>query len=108
KMPSMDTESQFKFLISCIKHSTAGKVNFSAVANELQIVSKAAAAKRYERLMKSHGVNPSGGNSATTADPDLTKGKGKAAPSPKTPKAVKTPKGAKKRKIDDNQDDDEE
>ena len=25
-MPSIDTESQFKFLIACIKHSQAGKV----------------------------------------------------------------------------------
>ncbi|EGS23900.1 uncharacterized protein CTHT_0006090 [Thermochaetoides thermophila DSM 1495] len=33
-------------------------VNFAAVAEELNIVSKAAAAKRYERLLKAHGINP--------------------------------------------------
>ncbi len=63
-MPPLDTESQFKFLISCIKHSSSGKVllfpswfslkkdpglmkcqqvDFVAVAKELDIVSKAAA-----------------------------------------------------------------
>lgn len=72
-MPAVDTEGQFKFLLSCIKHSTAGKVsdplsfthscrslhgsdsvqpstdatvpqvNFDNVAQELGIVSKAAA-----------------------------------------------------------------
>lgn len=66
-MPPLDTDSQFKFLISCIKHSNAGKVrhtrpctdariyashcranimpqiDFAQVANELDIVSKAAA-----------------------------------------------------------------
>ena len=60
--PVHDAETQFKFLISCIKHSTAGKVrptlhplpirdttdsssqvDFQAVATELEIVSKAAA-----------------------------------------------------------------
>ena len=70
-MPAIDTEAQFKFLLCCIKHSAAGKVsdplapvlsvaplqkpvlttdfgiapqvNFDNVAQELQIVSKAAA-----------------------------------------------------------------
>lgn len=61
--PANDTESQFKFLISCIKHSQGGKVwsltsalpcliilrfmlkqvNFGNVANECDIVSKGAA-----------------------------------------------------------------
>ncbi|KAI1084489.1 hypothetical protein F5B20DRAFT_568404 [Whalleya microplaca] len=63
-MPPLDTESQFKFLIACIKHSTAGKVDFGEVAKECEIVTKGAAAKRYERLMKAHGIAP--GSSSTS------------------------------------------
>ncbi|KAI1210580.1 uncharacterized protein F4807DRAFT_466961 [Annulohypoxylon truncatum] len=55
-MAPLDTDSQFKFLIACIKHSTAGKVDFNEVAKELSIITKGAAAKRYERLMKAHGI----------------------------------------------------
>ncbi|KAF2972323.1 hypothetical protein GQX73_g1350 [Xylaria multiplex] len=51
-----DTDSQFRFLISCIRHSTAGKVDFEEVRKECEIVSKGAAAKRYERLMKAHNI----------------------------------------------------
>ncbi|KAL7624403.1 hypothetical protein AAE478_005967 [Parahypoxylon ruwenzoriense] len=60
-MPPLDTESQFKFLIVCIKHSTNGKVDFARVAEECDIVTKGAAAKRYERLMKAHGITTNGG-----------------------------------------------
>ncbi|KAK0740659.1 hypothetical protein B0T18DRAFT_431931 [Schizothecium vesticola] len=56
--PINDAEAQFRFLISCIKHSVAGKVDFQAVATELEIVTKAAAAKRYERLLKAHDASP--------------------------------------------------
>lgn len=60
-MPALDVDSQFKFLIVCIKHSTAGKIDFTEVAKECEIVSKGAAAKRYERLMKAHGIGAAGG-----------------------------------------------
>ncbi|KAI0121516.1 hypothetical protein F4776DRAFT_631207 [Hypoxylon sp. NC0597] len=60
-MAPLDVDSQFKFLIVCIKHSTAGKVDFAEVAKECEIISKGAAAKRYERLMKAHGITTSGG-----------------------------------------------
>lgn len=97
-MAPPNTEDQFKFLIACIKHSTAGKVgkvheqgtlhgadlspyqiDFSQVATECEIVTKGAAsvhstvfsvafvltnvnsAKRYERLMKAHGIAGNGG-----------------------------------------------
>ncbi|KAL2018653.1 hypothetical protein VTK56DRAFT_556 [Thermocarpiscus australiensis] len=109
-MPSLDTEQQFKFLLSCIKHSAAGKVNFGAVAEELGIVSKAAAAKRYERLLKAHDINPS----ATTP----RKGGGKDSKEIKQEEA-KTEAAGKKRKrggggvksevtIKDDDDDEEE
>ncbi|KAI1471887.1 uncharacterized protein F4812DRAFT_197760 [Daldinia caldariorum] len=60
-MPALDIDSQFKFLIMCIKHSTAGKVDFTEVAKECEIVSKGAAAKRYERLLRAHGISATGG-----------------------------------------------
>ncbi|KAI0378363.1 hypothetical protein F5Y04DRAFT_283877 [Hypomontagnella monticulosa] len=60
-MPAQDIDSQFKFLIVCIKHSTGGRIDFVEVAKECDIVSKGAAAKRYERLMKAHGITTSGG-----------------------------------------------
>ncbi|KAG7285099.1 hypothetical protein NEMBOFW57_009719 [Staphylotrichum longicolle] len=84
-MPAIDTEAQFKFLLCCIKHSAAGKVNFDNVANELNIVSKAAAAKRYERLLKAHDINPN------------TPRKGKGAQNGDGDDDVKTP-ASKKRK----------
>ncbi|RFU33407.1 hypothetical protein B7463_g2930, partial [Scytalidium lignicola] len=59
-MAPASNEEQFKFLISCIRYSNNGKVDFSEVAKECSIVSKGAAAKRYERLMKAHGISPSG------------------------------------------------
>ncbi|KAI1403818.1 hypothetical protein F4819DRAFT_449842 [Hypoxylon fuscum] len=55
-MPSLDVDSQFRFLLMCIKHSNAGKVNFEEVAKECEIVTKGAAAKRYERLLKAHNI----------------------------------------------------
>ncbi|KAI1825220.1 hypothetical protein F4861DRAFT_538310 [Xylaria intraflava] len=51
-----DTDSQFRFLIACIRHSTAGRVDFEEVRKECGIVTKGAAAKRYERLMKAHNI----------------------------------------------------
>ncbi|KAI9883819.1 MAG: hypothetical protein M1823_004403 [Watsoniomyces obsoletus] len=56
---SRNNDEQFKFLISCIRHANNSKVDFAAVARECGIVSKGAAAKRYERMMKAHGISPS-------------------------------------------------
>ncbi|RYP69942.1 hypothetical protein DL771_005802 [Monosporascus sp. 5C6A] len=91
-MPPIDTESQFKFLIACIKHSQAGKVDFAAVANECEIVSKGAAAKRYERLMKQHGISSSGGTGGSTVK--------KEAKEPKAPAKTR-----KKRKLEQVEED---
>ncbi|KAL9636446.1 MAG: hypothetical protein Q9164_002810 [Protoblastenia rupestris] len=55
----VNNDDQFKFLISCIRHSDNGKIDFQKVADECTIVTKAAAAKRYERMMKAHGIHPS-------------------------------------------------
>ncbi|PHH71711.1 hypothetical protein CDD80_5049 [Ophiocordyceps camponoti-rufipedis] len=55
-MSKQDPAEQVKFLVCCINHANAGKPDFDAVAKELGIVSKAAAGKRYERLVKAYGV----------------------------------------------------
>ncbi|EAS30784.3 uncharacterized protein CIMG_06263 [Coccidioides immitis RS] len=59
-MSRTSSEEQLNFLLSCVKHSNNGKVNFEAVATECEIVTKGAAAKRYERLLKANGINPNG------------------------------------------------
>ncbi|MCJ1462301.1 hypothetical protein MMC07_000901 [Pseudocyphellaria aurata] len=117
KMPPASTDEQFKFLISCIRYSNNGKVDFTEVANECNIVSKGAAAKRYERMMKQHGLHQSAGSSRETpfTSPDKPKeAKPKATKATKATKAAGTP-ASKKRKvaamdggaIGANQDDDE-
>ncbi|KUJ09064.1 uncharacterized protein LY89DRAFT_741362 [Mollisia scopiformis] len=65
-MAPASNEEQFKFLISCIRYSNNGKVDFGQVARECKIVSKGAAAKRYERMMRAHGIAP---NAATIKPP---------------------------------------
>ncbi|KAA8643639.1 uncharacterized protein ATNIH1004_010408 [Aspergillus tanneri] len=66
-MAPVTMEEQFQFLLSCIRFSNSGKIDFNQVAKECSIISKGAAAKRYERLMKAHGINPSGGTVSTPA-----------------------------------------
>ncbi|KAK8107240.1 uncharacterized protein PG998_009253 [Apiospora kogelbergensis] len=56
-MAPQDVESQFRFLISCIKHSNNGRVNFEEVRKECGVISKGAAAKRFERLLKANGIS---------------------------------------------------
>ncbi|EXJ93709.1 hypothetical protein A1O1_02102 [Capronia coronata CBS 617.96] len=60
-MSRATSDDQLKFLLSCVRHSNNGKVDFVEVAKECGVVSKGAAAKRYERLMKANGIHPSGG-----------------------------------------------
>ncbi|MCJ1307186.1 hypothetical protein MMC25_000832 [Agyrium rufum] len=57
-MPSQTAEQQLQFIMCCIKHSENGKVDFAKVALKCDIISKGAAAKRYERLMKQYDINP--------------------------------------------------
>ncbi|KAL8689336.1 MAG: hypothetical protein Q9224_004661 [Gallowayella concinna] len=58
KTGPIGVDEQFKFLIACIRHGVNGKINFDEVVKECSIVSKGAAAKRYERLMKAHDISP--------------------------------------------------
>ncbi|OJD27631.1 hypothetical protein ACJ73_00964 [Blastomyces percursus] len=62
------SDEQLTFLLKCVKYSSNGKVDFDQVARECNIVTKGAAAKRYERLMKANGINP---NCAPAAGPDV-------------------------------------
>ncbi|ORY64472.1 uncharacterized protein BCR38DRAFT_485618 [Pseudomassariella vexata] len=86
-----DTESQFAFLISCIKNSTAGKVDFEQVRKDCNIISKGAAAKRYERLLRAHGI----ANGGTSSKTPVKKEDGPATPATLT----KKPRTTKKRKL---------
>ncbi|KAI3085605.1 hypothetical protein CBS147343_2501 [Aspergillus niger] len=61
--PTRITPDEQLHFLSCIRHSNSGKIDFTTVAKECSIVTKAAAAKRYERLLKSHGINTSGSGS---------------------------------------------
>ncbi|CAO1602227.1 hypothetical protein XANCAGTX0491_005855 [Xanthoria calcicola] len=70
-------DEQFKFLIACIRHGVNGKIDWEEVAKECSIVSKGAAAKRYERLMKAHDISPQAAREASTATPKLQTGKAK-------------------------------
>ncbi|KAK2766234.1 hypothetical protein FQN54_007750 [Arachnomyces sp. PD_36] len=93
-MSRVSSEEQLHFLLNCVKHSNNGKVDFTAVAQDCGIISKGAAAKRYERMMKANGINPNGnGGSPGSQTPS-------AGPSPaKGTPATKVAKGtAKKRK----------
>ncbi|KAI0472240.1 hypothetical protein F4859DRAFT_522188 [Xylaria cf. heliscus] len=89
-MPPLDTESQFRFLISCIRHSSSGKVDFEEVRKECGIVSKGAAAKRYERIMKSHNIT-------TGVAVNGIKNEAKDGDEAKKPK----PRATKKRKLEE-------
>ncbi|KAM3513734.1 hypothetical protein MY11210_002643 [Beauveria gryllotalpidicola] len=101
------------FLLSCIRHSNDGKVDFEAVAKELNIVTKAAAAKRYERLIKSSKDSASAKQTNTAsgaaaaydgdekpAKPTTTKRKALALSAPKASplKKVKAAPGGRKAK----------
>ncbi|KAF3765966.1 hypothetical protein M406DRAFT_329810 [Cryphonectria parasitica EP155] len=107
--PPSNTEDQFKFLIACIKHSTAGKIDFTQVATECDIISKGAAAKRYERLMKAHGITGNGLGGGRAGSPaasgpstPVTPGGRKAATNPRTPASKKRKLAARGADIDED------
>ncbi|KAF1733031.1 hypothetical protein CRV24_006927 [Beauveria bassiana] len=143
KSPRIEPQQNVRFLISCIRHSNGGKVHypnysqdyepfhnwmvdFDAVAKELDIVTRAAAAKRYERLLKSSkdsdkttnttagAAAPSDGDEkpAKPAKPATTKRKALTPPASKnspTKKAKAAPRGKKgKVKVEEKEDAEEE
>ncbi|KAF3921490.1 hypothetical protein ABW21_db0208134 [Orbilia brochopaga] len=66
------SEDQFLFLISCIKNAKNGKPDFELVAKERGIVNRAAASKRYHRLMRAHGVDVQATPKKGVKSPPLT------------------------------------
>ncbi|KJK63095.1 hypothetical protein P875_00034067 [Aspergillus parasiticus SU-1] len=70
--PVTDAE-QIEFLLSCVRHANSGKVDFGEVAKECSIVSRGAAAKRYERLLKGRNNAPGAGSSADSPAPSPKK-----------------------------------
>ncbi|OHE99234.1 hypothetical protein CORC01_05515 [Colletotrichum orchidophilum] len=91
-----DAEGQVTFLVYCIKHSTGGKVDFQSVADDCNIVTKAAAAKRFERVLQKYGLKTS---DLAKAGP-MAASPGGSTASPKTPSksaAKVTPKSKGKR-----------
>ncbi|KAF7872489.1 hypothetical protein EAF04_003410 [Stromatinia cepivora] len=103
-MAPASNEEQFKFLISCIRYSNNGKVDFGQVAKECNIVTKGAAAKRYERMMRSHGIAPN----AASIKPAPSSSSSPSAP---TSASRNKSSSSKKRKFsheEENIDDEEE
>ncbi|GAB1204221.1 hypothetical protein APSETT445_002870 [Aspergillus pseudonomiae] len=97
-MPTITDSEQIEFLLSCVRHANGGKVDFGEVAKECSIVSRGAAAKRYERLSKGRSNAP-GGSSADTPTPSPKKttkssvAKRKTAPKPAASKKAAAKKG---------------
>ncbi|CEJ80476.1 hypothetical protein VHEMI00655 [[Torrubiella] hemipterigena] len=57
-MSKADAADHIRFLVACIKSTGAGRPDFDQVAEQLGIVTRGAAQKRYERLIKAHGLGP--------------------------------------------------
>ncbi|KAI8720476.1 hypothetical protein NCS52_00492900 [Fusarium sp. LHS14.1] len=100
-MSKQDPADQVKFLVSCIGHTSNGRPDFQAVADELSIVSKAAAQKRYERMLKAHGINRPGAiaGDSVPATPTKRKAKGEGAGSAKK----KPARGKAKKESDEDE-----
>ncbi|RGP64140.1 hypothetical protein FSPOR_8158 [Fusarium sporotrichioides] len=109
-MSKQEPIDQVKFLVSCIGHTSNGRPDFQAVADELDIVTKAAAQKRYERMLKAHGIarpgalaaanNSDGKTDTPPATPTKRKAKGETAGSAKKPR---TPRAKAKKESDDDE-----
>ncbi|PON20528.1 hypothetical protein TGAM01_v210630 [Trichoderma gamsii] len=104
-MSKQDPAEQVRFLVSCIGHTTNGRPDFTLVAEELGIVTKAAAQKRYERMLKANGVNSS---KPTAAKSDAGDDKAPTTPVKRKPagasggSAKKKAKASKKEESDDD------
>ncbi|KAF7916626.1 uncharacterized protein EAE98_010635 [Botrytis deweyae] len=113
-MAPASNEEQFKFLISCIRYSNNGKVDFGQVAKECKIVTKGAAAKRYERMMRSHGIAPNAASIKPAPGPSSTPNSNPSTPNSNPSAPTSAPRGkstGKKRKFsneDENADDEED
>ncbi|KAK5997109.1 hypothetical protein PT974_02461 [Cladobotryum mycophilum] len=105
-MSKQDPSEQVRFLVSCIGHTSNGRPDFAAVAEELGIVTKAAAQKRYERMLKANNVNaskPASKVSDGDEKPPMTPAKKRKTTAPTTGSAKKKTRG-KATKTEDSDD----
>ncbi|KAH6955176.1 hypothetical protein DER45DRAFT_633711 [Fusarium avenaceum] len=103
-MSKQEPADQVKFLVSCIGHTTNGRPDFQSVADELSIVSKAAAQKRYERMLKAHGISRPGALANGDATPPTTPTKRKAKTEGPGSAAKRTPRSKAKKEDDEEED----
>ncbi|GAB0142669.1 bifunctional chorismate synthase/riboflavin reductase [Epichloe bromicola] len=119
-MPGVqDPADQVKFLVSCIGHTTNGRVRlppFSLLPKiptktppsliSLPLPKNLAFQKRYERMLKANGVtaNKTRGNDSALPTPEVTPVKRKTA-APRTPVSAKRARGTnvKKEESDDDE-----
>ncbi|KAE8368825.1 hypothetical protein BDV27DRAFT_153649 [Aspergillus caelatus] len=97
-MPTITDSEQIEFLLSCVRHANNGKVDFGEVAKECSIVSRGAAAKRYERLSKGRNNAPGGGSAADTPSPSPRKATKSSVAKRKTAPKIAVPKKAAAKK----------
>ncbi|PKX89758.1 uncharacterized protein P174DRAFT_378484 [Aspergillus novofumigatus IBT 16806] len=88
-MAPTNPDETVHFLLSCIRYSNSGKVDFNEVAKECNIVSRGAAAKRYERLLKAYNEAAKETTTTTTAGSEPDAGAASPDSSPKKPKPAK-------------------
>ncbi|KAL2868727.1 uncharacterized protein BJX67DRAFT_379678 [Aspergillus lucknowensis] len=86
-MSTVSNEEHITLLLSCIQHSTNGKIDFAAVAKDCNIVTGPAAAKRFSRLMAAHkrstGADPSTSNAGPVANEQAEETEAPTAPAKK-------------------------
>ncbi|KAF4267866.1 hypothetical protein KXV68_004244 [Aspergillus fumigatus] len=92
-MAPANPDETVKFLLSCIRYSTSGKVDFNEVAKACNIVSRGAAAKRYERLLKAYIESANTGATAKAGPPKKSKAKGAGESSGSSSPAKRKPAG---------------
>ncbi|VUC23350.1 unnamed protein product [Clonostachys rosea] len=106
-----DATEQVRFLVHCIGNAQNGRPDFNAVATEMGIVSKAAAQKRYERLLKQYNITRKPNQAATTngdseSTPKKASPKKRAAPAGVngSPTKKRAGRGVKKEETDEDED----
>ncbi|GFG01064.1 hypothetical protein IFM5058_00283 [Aspergillus udagawae] len=104
-MAPTNPDETVQFLLSCIRYSNSGKVDFNEVAKECNIVSKGAAAKRYERLIKAYNEAANTTTTTTTAGSESDAAAASPDSTSKKPKPAKagSPKKAKAKQAGDNE-----
>ncbi|KAH0534049.1 hypothetical protein FGG08_007346 [Glutinoglossum americanum] len=80
-MAPSNNEDQFKFLISCIRYSNNGRLTSGLSLNS---------AKRYERIMKAHGIAPNTSPGKLSGQSPSSKGGSSKGSSTKKRKVVDT------------------